>query len=131
MSAAALGCPTWRFCCKFVPDWRRLLNRDDSALVPTAWLFRQTERRDWADVLGRVKRELVSRFLSSYHVAADSRFERHDRSVKARRRATLFQVGQGLLALSGAVRCRMLFDPFSHTAIHGGDGRGEGMRSDG
>ena len=42
----------------YTPDWRWLLNRDDSPWYPTVRLFRQTETRDYANVLDRVKTEL-------------------------------------------------------------------------
>ena len=55
--AGALGCPTW-ILLPHTPDWRWLLNRDDSPWYPTVRLFRQTETRDYASVLDRVKTEL-------------------------------------------------------------------------
>jgi tetratricopeptide (TPR) repeat protein len=55
--AGALGCPTW-ILLPYTPDWRWLLNRDDSPWYPTVRLFRQTEARDYASVLDRVKIEL-------------------------------------------------------------------------
>jgi len=55
--AGALGCPTW-ILLPHTPDWRWLLNRDDSPWYPTIRLFRQTETRDYASVLDRVKIEL-------------------------------------------------------------------------
>jgi len=56
--AGALGRPTW-ILLPHTPDWRWLLNRDDSPWYPTARLFRQTETRDYANVLDRVRRELL------------------------------------------------------------------------
>jgi tetratricopeptide (TPR) repeat protein len=38
----------------FAPDWRWLLERDDSPWYPTAHLFRQAKRGDWSDVIDRV-----------------------------------------------------------------------------
>jgi hypothetical protein len=38
----------------FVPDWRWLLDRDDSPWYPTARLFRQDETRTWDNVIPRV-----------------------------------------------------------------------------
>jgi len=55
--AGALGRPTW-ILLPHTPDWRWLLNRDDSPWYPTVRLFRQTETRDYASVLDRVKTEL-------------------------------------------------------------------------
>jgi tetratricopeptide (TPR) repeat protein len=58
--AAALGCATW-ILLPYLPDWRWLLDRDDSPWYPTARLFRQTETRDYADVIARVRSELEAR----------------------------------------------------------------------
>ena len=55
--AGALGRPVW-ILLPFVPDWRWLLDRDDSPWYPTARLFRQTESRDWTGVLDRVRAAL-------------------------------------------------------------------------
>jgi hypothetical protein len=55
--AGALGCPTWVLL-PFTPDWRWLLDRDDSPWYPSMRLFRQTETRDYAMVLDRVRSEL-------------------------------------------------------------------------
>ena len=52
--AGALGCPTWILLPQ-TPDYRWLLDRDDSPWYPTVRLFRQTETRDYADVLDRVR----------------------------------------------------------------------------
>jgi tetratricopeptide (TPR) repeat protein len=58
--AAALGCATW-ILLPYLPDWRWLLDRYDSPWYPTAKLFRQTETRDYADVVTRVRSELEAR----------------------------------------------------------------------
>ena len=55
--SGALGCPTW-ILLPYTPDYRWLLDRDDNPWYPTARLFRQSERRDYAEVLGRVRAEL-------------------------------------------------------------------------
>jgi tetratricopeptide (TPR) repeat protein len=55
--AGALGKPTW-ILLPFTPDYRWLLDRDDSPWYPTARLFRQDERRDYAVVLERVREAL-------------------------------------------------------------------------
>jgi tetratricopeptide (TPR) repeat protein len=55
--AASLGLPTW-ILLPFIPDWRWLLEREDSPWYPTARLFRQREDGDWSDVLGEVLSEL-------------------------------------------------------------------------
>jgi Tfp pilus assembly protein PilF len=57
--AGALGRPTW-IVLKHVPDWRWLLDREDSPWYPTMRLFRQPERDDWTSVFSKIERELRS-----------------------------------------------------------------------
>jgi tetratricopeptide (TPR) repeat protein len=56
--AGALGRPVW-IALKHVPDWRWMIDREDSAWYPTASLFRQTRAGDWDDVFARMARELA------------------------------------------------------------------------
>lgn len=58
--AGALGRPTW-IALKHVPDWRWMLEREDSPWYPQARLFRQQSRGDWAGVFARVREALASR----------------------------------------------------------------------
>jgi hypothetical protein len=51
--AGAMGKPVWVLL-PFVPDWRWLLNRDDSPWYPTMRLFRQSTAGDWDGVIQRV-----------------------------------------------------------------------------
>lgn len=55
--AATLGRPTW-ILLPYVPDWRWLLDRDDSPWYPSARLYRQTETGDYEGVIDRVEAEL-------------------------------------------------------------------------
>ena len=55
--AGALSKPVWVLL-PFIPDWRWLLDRDDSPWYPSARLFRQDESRAWEDVVARVHRAL-------------------------------------------------------------------------
>jgi len=55
--AAALGKATWVLL-PFAPDWRWLLERDDSPWYPTARLFRQTAPGDWPGVIAAVEAAL-------------------------------------------------------------------------
>jgi tetratricopeptide (TPR) repeat protein len=57
--AAALGCPTW-ILLPYTPDYRWLLDRDDSPWYPTVRLFRQSISRDYGEVLDRVRSELAA-----------------------------------------------------------------------
>jgi uncharacterized protein (DUF58 family) len=58
--AGAMGCPTW-ILLPYSPDYRWLLDRDDSPWYPSVRLFRQSERRDYVEVLARVRGELQKR----------------------------------------------------------------------
>lgn len=53
----ALGRPVWVLL-PFDPDWRWLMEREDSPWYPSCRLFRQAAPRDWAGVLARVAQEL-------------------------------------------------------------------------
>ena len=55
--AGAMGWPVWVLL-PTVPDWRWMLQRDDSPWYPSMWLFRQTRRDDWGPVLEEVARQL-------------------------------------------------------------------------
>ena len=55
--AGALGKPAWALI-PFAPDWRWLLNREDSPWYPTLRLFRQTRPGQWQDVIERVVEQL-------------------------------------------------------------------------
>lgn len=55
--AGALGKPVWTLL-PYVPDWRWMLNRDDSPWYPTMRLFRQSSPGDWDSVMNRVAEEL-------------------------------------------------------------------------
>jgi tetratricopeptide (TPR) repeat protein len=58
--AGALGKTVW-ILLPYVPDWRWLLEREDTPWYPTARLFRQTRHNDWATVIERVADELHRR----------------------------------------------------------------------
>jgi tetratricopeptide (TPR) repeat protein len=55
--SGALGRPTWVLL-PFNPDWRWLLERDDSPWYPTARLYRQQAIGDWDGVFSRVAADL-------------------------------------------------------------------------
>jgi tetratricopeptide (TPR) repeat protein len=56
--AGALGRPVWVLL-ERVPDWRWLVERNDSPWYPTAKLFRQTKPGDWQSVIGGVTEKLL------------------------------------------------------------------------
>jgi len=55
--AGALGLPTWVLL-PYAPDWRWMLDRDDSPWYPTMRLFRQPQPGDWQSVVRSVKSAL-------------------------------------------------------------------------
>ncbi len=69
--AGALGRPVWLLL-GFAPDWRWLLDRDDTPWYPAMRLFRQREPGDWAEVIERV-RVALQEVLSGKATLATSR----------------------------------------------------------
>jgi tetratricopeptide (TPR) repeat protein len=57
--AGALGVPVW-VALSLVPDWRWLLERDDSPWYPSMRLFRQKRFGHWDDVFERMAEELAA-----------------------------------------------------------------------
>ena len=56
--AGAIGKPTWVLL-PYVPDWRWLLDRDDSPWYESVRLYRQSEDRRWEPVLECVAKDLA------------------------------------------------------------------------
>jgi predicted O-linked N-acetylglucosamine transferase (SPINDLY family)/ADP-heptose:LPS heptosyltransferase/glycosyltransferase involved in cell wall biosynthesis len=71
--AGAMGKPTWVML-PFAPDWRWMLEREDSPWYPTMRLFRQDRAGNWQGVIDRV--DIALRELSD-GIAAN--FDRRDR----------------------------------------------------
>jgi tetratricopeptide (TPR) repeat protein len=61
--AGALGRPSWTLLAHMA-DWRWLLDRQDSPWYPSMRLFRQTQTRDWSELVDRVRRALSVQLLS-------------------------------------------------------------------
>ena len=57
--AGAMGRPTWLLV-PHVPEWRWLLDRDDTPWYPTMRLFRQSARGDWTELMDRVAAALAA-----------------------------------------------------------------------
>jgi predicted O-linked N-acetylglucosamine transferase (SPINDLY family)/ADP-heptose:LPS heptosyltransferase len=57
--AGALGRPCWVMV-PFSPDWRWLLEREDSPWYPSLRLFRQPRPTDWESVIARIAGELAA-----------------------------------------------------------------------
>jgi hypothetical protein len=55
--AGALGRPTW-VALKHVPDWRWMLDREDTPWYPTMRLFRQDQRDEWGRVFSKIEESL-------------------------------------------------------------------------
>jgi hypothetical protein len=55
--AGAMGVPVW-LALAFAPEWRWLLEREDSPWYPHMRLFRQSRRGDWEGVFARMAGEL-------------------------------------------------------------------------
>jgi len=74
--AGALGVPVW-VALPLVPDWRWLLEREDSPWYPTMRLFRQTRYSHWEDVFERLAAELKTvvscQLLENQLLATDNR----------------------------------------------------------
>ncbi|AWB08198.1 glycosyltransferase (plasmid) [Azospirillum humicireducens] len=58
--AGALGVPVWVLL-PFAPDWRWMLDRQDSPWYPTMRLFRQDRPGSWDDAIDRLEHALRSR----------------------------------------------------------------------
>jgi ADP-heptose:LPS heptosyltransferase len=65
--AGALGRPTW-VALKHVPDWRWMLDREDTPWYPTMRLFRQDERDEWGHVFSKIE-ESLRRLLGRSRIA--------------------------------------------------------------
>jgi len=57
--AGALGKKTW-IMLPYSPDWRWLLDRDDSPWYPSVKLYRQDKIGDWISVLEKMKSDLIN-----------------------------------------------------------------------
>jgi tetratricopeptide (TPR) repeat protein len=62
--AGALGVPVW-LALPFAPEWRWLLDRDDSPWYPTMRLFRQATPGDWSSVVQAMSQALRHRLALS------------------------------------------------------------------
>lgn len=56
--AGALGCQVW-LALRYTPEWRWLLDRDDTPWYPRMRLFRQRRPGDWSEVFDRMAKELA------------------------------------------------------------------------
>jgi tetratricopeptide (TPR) repeat protein len=56
--SGVLEIPTW-IALPFSPDWRWLLNRDDSPWYPSVKLYRQPDIKDWGNVFAKIGEDLL------------------------------------------------------------------------
>ncbi len=61
--AGAMGKPVWTLL-PFVPDWRWMLDRDDTPWYPTMRLFRQPGHKDWESMM----KDVVSKLEMKVHL---------------------------------------------------------------
>ncbi len=97
--AGAMGLPVWTLV-YFAPDWRWMLERQDSPWYPTMRLFRQQKRNDWGGVIGRVTDELkkmVQPIESAPELDADAEFEIASRHYEAGRHPQALALFQRIL----------------------------------
>jgi hypothetical protein len=79
--AGALGKPVW-ILLTHAPDWRWLLDRDDSPWYPSARLFRQGEARDWSSVTMHVRDALLQfTGVRASFPASQRPSDRHSRQI--------------------------------------------------
>jgi ADP-heptose:LPS heptosyltransferase len=74
--AGAMGKPVWLLL-PFAPDWRWLLDRNDSPWYPATRLFRQSRAGDWDGVIRRVAEELPKFLASRKQASAAVRGQAH------------------------------------------------------
>jgi hypothetical protein len=57
--AGAIGKATW-ILLPYEPDWRWLLDRDDSPWYESVKLYRQDDNRQWPQILARINSEIIN-----------------------------------------------------------------------
>jgi tetratricopeptide (TPR) repeat protein len=77
--AGALGRPVW-IVLKHVPDWRWMIDREDSPWYPTARLFRQIDAGNWDEVFTRVAAELTQVVANSATASTGPEIDRFKNS---------------------------------------------------
>jgi hypothetical protein len=105
--SAALGRRTW-IVLPYTPDYRWLLDRDDSPWYPTVRLFRQSADRDYTPVLAQVREELVK-------LISTDRPSPNEWDAAESRAAQLFQSGRLDEAVAGFTRCLELRPDYAPT----------------
>ncbi len=97
--AGAMGLPVWTMV-YYAPDWRWMLDREDSPWYPTMRLFRQQKRNDWTAVIDRVAAELkrlTATTGTGPGMGADACFEHASRHYQAGRPDRALELLQRIL----------------------------------
>ena len=113
--SAALGRPTWVLT-PFSPDWRWLLDRDDSPWYPSIKLYRQETVGYWTNVFERVRADLLVfvRHLNQNFIQ-DPQFERCEELFH---KACAYQ-NQGEFSLAQSLYSKVLeIKPNHFNALH-------------
>ncbi|MDH5571342.1 MAG: tetratricopeptide repeat protein [Gammaproteobacteria bacterium] len=88
--AGAMGCPVWTLL-PANPDWRWLLEREDSPWYPSMRLYRQPILGDWGSTIARVAQELDERIKnrSTKNIIPDDSLAQTENSLAIDRCASL------------------------------------------
>lgn len=80
--AGAMGKPVWLLL-PFNPDWRWMLDREDSPWYPTARLIRQSDIGDWQGVIDSVRETLAKHRVDICNAALPTRSDGIDKNLPA------------------------------------------------
>jgi tetratricopeptide (TPR) repeat protein len=86
--AGALAKPVWVML-PWLPDWRWMLDRDDSPWYPTLRLLRQHRLGDWSEVIARVTRGVEMASVAHHHLQRQGSARGARRAKKGRSESTL------------------------------------------
>ena len=79
--AGAMNKPTW-ILIPYCPEWRWLLDREDTPWYKSARLFRQKEEGNWDEVLDRVYKELINtKLYNKINVKKENCLQRQDEGL--------------------------------------------------
>ncbi|BCK86457.1 photosystem I assembly protein Ycf3 [Sideroxyarcus emersonii] len=108
--AGAMGKPVW-ILLPFAPDYRWMLDRNDSPWYPSATLFRQPAAGDWPAVITNVGRELRSRYAlqetGGHNMTMEKRQQHQEKPAPQEIDALVALFGQGRL-VEAADRARAM-----------------------
>jgi tetratricopeptide (TPR) repeat protein len=116
--AGALGVPVWVLL-PFSPDFRWLLEREDSPWYPSARLFRQPRIGDWESALARVQQELSDKVGSKHPFKTSSAAspQRRHTAPSLQQAIALHQQGH-LIEAERMYEAVLQYDPRQFDALH-------------